>query len=374
MKNILITGGAGFIGSHLTTWLFELGHRIIILDKKYLIDNNLQYGSSGYLTYYYNKLDTEQKSLFSRNVIKLEFDLNSDNIEQLFPLTDIDLCIHLASVVGVNNVLNNTSPTYDSISINLKIYELVQQLKCNLIFASSSEIFGEHTEIHEKSFSVIPTLNSGRRGGYAAQKLVTEFLFAELPQSIQYTSIRFFNITGPGQEITSGMVIPLLIDKISKQEPIVLNKKMERIFTWINHDYIKLSILTIIDSFLVEPIDDMNDTDNTKNTKINVFDRQPINIGLTLDTHFKNLQSRSMFNLDFMLSIINSTINEIENKPPKPYDQSLITKQNKFYESEIHKRILKSSYNFNISDVEFNYKNYIKKLIQDIYLYNKSSI
>jgi hypothetical protein len=95
---------------------------------------------------------------------------------------------------------------------------------------------------------------------------------------------------------------------------------------------------------------------------------------LTLDTHFKNLQSRSMFNLDFMLSIINSTINEIENKPPKPYDQSLITKQNKFYESEIHKRILKSSYNFNISDVEFNYKNYIKKLIQDIYLYNKSSI
>jgi len=362
-KTILITGGSGFIGSHITSWLFELNYKIIIVDKFY---ENTAFGTSKYLIYYYNKLSALNKEKFEKNVIYISFNLGKEPIQNLIDslyernIISLDLCIHLASVVGVNNVLTGNTPTYDSLKINLDIYEFTARMAKSLLFASTSEIYGENTKIDNYSHANIPTINISNRGGYAAQKLASEFMFNELPDTINFKTIRFFNITGPGQELSSGMVIPKLINEISKNNAIIINKKMKRVFTWINHIDIKTNILTIINNLLLGMEDD---------TEVS------INIGLTLSTYFKE-PVKNILNLDTIVSVINDTINELENKPQKKYDTNKITKVTKFYAAEINKRLLYTN-DFdkeNNTTVDFNYKIYLKELVSEIYLYNKSLI
>lgn len=337
----IITGGLGFIGSNIVKWLFELKHKIYIFD----INN------SKFLEKYYNTLSKKEQELFNTNIIIKNKDIKNLNLEDCadIDLFDIDLIIHLASVVGVNNVIYNNYPTYDSLLININIMRIAKDYNIPVLFTSSSEIYNDNIEINNYSNIVIPNPKGHKRGGYAAQKIASEYMFKELDYN---TVIRFFNITGPGQEVKSGMVLPIFIEKIRNNLPIQINKKTERLFTNINHYLTK--------DFLIDII--LNQE---------IYNNDCINIGLS-ETITKRDDDINIKNLIFVVKCIIDVVNP-------NYDSKLIHYVDEIYNEEINKRIIKIPDNKILSRcfkneeylINIDYEIYLKELIKDINNYQE---
>lgn len=382
-RTILITGGAGFIGSHLTTWLFELGYHIIVLDKFYKTEG--KFGRSDYLKYYKQLLPKELQKDFIRRVQKIDFDLlnsDSNDFDKFYDNATrtqyIDLCIHLASEVGVSNILNNNKTTFNSLKINTNVFSFLEKFRIPVIFASTSEIFGENENIRNHTDSSISTPEQGRRGGYASQKLASEFMFTELPFS---AVVRFFNITGVGQEIESGMVLPNLVSKIQKEKEIVINNKATRIFSDIDSPAIKIPLLLIIRDMI-----EHSHRGQGKPFKDPIVNGKTINIGLSKDLHFREKEV-FLKKLHRVSEIIWSTLKKEKNW--SKYFESKITMKSNFYKHEINYRELRESndlifsiancFSYNDSSLyekEINYEHYLKNLIYKIasYQLTKKSI
>lgn len=356
-KTILITGGHGFIGSHITTWLFELGYKILIFDRY-----NPDFGHDGkskYLRYYYSHLSDKLKEKFNKRV---QF------LSELETNLEVHLLIHLASEVGVSNVTNNKFCTAESLRLNLRIFDYALARNIPVIFSSSSEIYGECTSIDDDTPSTIPVSSSGPRGGYAAQKLASEFMFMDLPK---FTGVRFFNITGAGQEVSSGMVLPKFIESIRKEKTIQVNRKAVRIFTNIDSFQIRDQIIGIIEE--------------TFNKLDNVFNNEIINIGLSFQhLGIENLlggMDTSPYYLCNIPKFIHSVI-----KNPKYWGnyKHHVCLQESFYSNEINKRLLKTTpeclYKWKwYRDTEeifqpINYEEYLKQLVCDINCYQQDKI
>ncbi len=354
-KTVLITGGHGFIGSHITTWLFELGYKVLVFDRY-----NPEFGHDGksrYLRYYYEHLSDKLKDKFDKRVLFLS---------ELETKLEVHLLIHLASEVGVSNVINNKFCTADSLRLNLRVFDYVLARNIPLIFSSSSEIYGDCTTIDDETPSSIPVCSTSLRGGYAAQKLASEFMFMDLPH---FTGVRFFNITGAGQEVSSGMVLPNFIEKIRKEKTIQVNKKAVRVFTNIDSVQIKDQIIGIIE----ESFDKID----------NLFNKKIINIGLSFQhlgiEDFAGGMDNSLYYLSNIPRFIHGTI-----KNPKYWNnyKHHVCYQDSFYSTEINKRLLKSSpdciykWKWYREDQEeifqpLNYEEYFKILICDINCYQQ---
>jgi nucleoside-diphosphate-sugar epimerase len=305
-KNILIIGGAGFIGSHITKWLLDLNYRVHIIDKEYnyMIGGDepkviTHYGRSRLLDNYNDK-----------NLIRYNIDLVKEKLPK-FKKHFFDCCIHLASPVGVNNILNQNTIA-DALTINLKVYNFIEKSKIPLVFASSSEVFGENGDIIDNSPISISNPLLSKRGGYASQKLVSEFLFRELP-NVQI--VRFFNITGIGHEPESGMVLPTLIHNVINNKPCIINPKIRRVFTNIESKYVKPELLKIIEC--------------SKNRENLIF-----NIGFTVTD--QNI-------CDNYLTEVLSKIIKICKKEDL-YSNLDMIKYTKVYKEEINKRMLKNMF------------------------------
>lgn len=188
--NILITGGFGFIGSHLSKKLSKLGHKITIWD---IVDD----------------INDTQFNDFQIIDLSSTIDLRKS----------YDLVYHLASPIGVKNIIENSNETLiKSLKINMNIHTLCSRYNIPIIYASSSEVFGSATINTDSDYS-IKKITDSPRWSYAASKVTGECLFhtANYPSSI----IRFFNVVGPGQ-ITDGMVIPTFIEACKKNENMYL--------------------------------------------------------------------------------------------------------------------------------------------------------
>lgn len=206
--HILITGGAGFIGSHLGETLIEEGHQVIAID-------NLSTGS-------YKNIEHLVKNK--------NFTFVFDTIENTMVLdrivSEVDLIYHLAAAVGVDLIVKDPVNVIRSNVLGTEIVlQTANRYRRKTVIASTSEIYGksENTPFKEDDDSILgPTIKN--RWSYACSKLIDEFsalaYFHEfhLPVII----VRFFNTVGPRQTGRYGMVIPRMIDQALKNQPITV--------------------------------------------------------------------------------------------------------------------------------------------------------
>jgi UDP-glucose 4-epimerase len=206
--NVLITGGAGFIGSHLCDLLISNGYRVTALD-------DLSTGSLDNIRH----LTDKSQFQFVRETI-----LNSQVLDQLS--SQADIIIHLAAAVGVKLIIENPVHT---ISTNILGTEAVlstaNRYGCKVMIASSSEVYGKGIRVpfsEDDDCLVGPT--SHNRWAYATSKTVDEFLGLAYYQqyNLPVVIMRFFNTVGPRQTGRYGMVVPRFIRQALQDEPLTV--------------------------------------------------------------------------------------------------------------------------------------------------------
>ena len=204
---ILITGGAGFIGSHLAeSWLRD-GHSVAVID-------DLSTGSLDNL-----KCIPHQE--------RLEFVKGSIITSRALPglVKDADVIYHLAAAVGVELVVHAPIHTIETnVSGTARILKLADKFGGKRIFiASTSEVYGKSASVpfHETDDLIIgPSTHS--RWSYACSKLIDEFLLMAYHKSkdLPGTVTRFFNTVGPRQTGRYGMVIPRFVSAALQGKPL----------------------------------------------------------------------------------------------------------------------------------------------------------
>jgi len=202
----LITGGAGFIGSHLAERLLKQGERVVLLD-------NLSTGSMENI-----------RHLKGSN--HLEYHLDGIENRQLLAelVDDADVIIHLAAAVGVKLIVESPVRTIET---NVNGTQLILEAACKkkklLLIASTSEVYGKNTQVpfHEDADLVLGPTTKGR-WSYAASKALDEFLALSYWKEKKQPVIvaRFFNTVGPRQTGRYGMVLPNFVKRAIDQAPI----------------------------------------------------------------------------------------------------------------------------------------------------------
>ena len=200
----LITGGAGFIGSHLAKELIAGGDQVVVFD-------NLSTGSSSNLSQIKDKIEFQQGNI-----------LDKAAIDKL--VSESDYVVHLAAALGVFNIVNKP---LESLKTNLQGSEVVLEA-CDkhrkpVLLASTSEIYGKNDKVplNEEDDRIIGhPLKS--RWSYSEAKAVDESLayFYYLENKLPIRIVRFFNTVGPRQVGHYGMVVPRFVSAALKNEPL----------------------------------------------------------------------------------------------------------------------------------------------------------
>lgn len=209
---VVITGGAGFIGSHLAEAYLDRGDEVCVID-------DLSTGSLENLRHLQENLEKNAR---------LHLEINSILSRKLLRnlIAECDQVIHLAAAVGVQYVLDNPLST---ITTNVRgtetVLELCQQFHKKVLIASTSEVYGKclHGPLHEDDDCMYgSSLKS--RWGYAASKLINEFSALAYHRSLQLpvVIVRFFNTVGPRQSGRYGMVVPRFVEQAIKRQPMTV--------------------------------------------------------------------------------------------------------------------------------------------------------
>ena len=202
----LITGGAGFIGSHLAERLLEEGQRVVLLD-------NLSTGSMENIRHL-------------KASDRLEYHLDGiENRQLLAELVDeADVIIHFAAAVGVKLIVESPVRTIETnVNGTQLVLEAASKKKKLVLLASTSEVYGKNTHVpfREDADLVLGPTTKGR-WSYAASKALDEFLalsyWKEKKQPIIVA--RFFNTVGPRQTGRYGMVLPNFVRRALHNSPI----------------------------------------------------------------------------------------------------------------------------------------------------------
>lgn len=204
MSRVLITGGAGFIGSNLTEYLIDHNEEVVIID-------NFTTGKK------------ENIKAFRNEIIVYEGDIRDEALIEK-SLQDIDAVVHLAAIPSVIESVNNPRKVSDNnIMGTVALFDVIAK-KSNvkkIIQASSSAIYGDIKEI-----PIIESVGYNPLSPYAIDKVVQE-LFANFyseTYGIDIVSLRFFNVFGPKQDPKSiyAGVIPIFINKLANNESPVI--------------------------------------------------------------------------------------------------------------------------------------------------------
>jgi UDP-glucose 4-epimerase len=203
---VFITGGAGFIGSHLCDVLLADNHKVVILD-------NLSTGSKANIAHIADKIEIHQGDIRDASLV--------EKLTQ-----DADLVLHMAAALGVNTILENP---IESVSTNFTGSEVVLQAatKFNkrIIIASTSEIYGKNPNqpLKEADDRVVGTPQKIRwtySDAKALEEAIAHALF--LTKQLKVTTIRLFNTVGPRQTGRYGMVVPRFVQAAKANQPITI--------------------------------------------------------------------------------------------------------------------------------------------------------
>ncbi len=206
-QRILVTGGAGFIGSHLVERLLDEGNTVHVVD-------DLSTGRLNNL-----KAVREHPNLHLVVDTVLNYTMLKDVASQ------VDRVVHLAAAVGVKKIMERPVET---ITTNVRgteiVLDLCQEFELPLYLASTSEIYGKAGEqLHEDNDRVMGSVRH-RRWAYACTKVMDEFLALAYHHEYGLPVVigRFFNTVGPRQTGEWGMVVPTFVEQALRNEPITV--------------------------------------------------------------------------------------------------------------------------------------------------------
>jgi len=228
----LITGGAGFIGSHLVEKLIIRGDEVVIFD-------NLSTGSAVNLSGIQKKVTVQEGNI-----------LDKVEIDKL--ISESDYVVHLAAALGVFNIVNKP---LESLKTNLQGSEIVleacDKYRKPVLVASTSEIYGKNDKVplNEEDDRIIGhPLKS--RWSYSEAKAVDESLayFYYLENKLPIRIVRFFNTVGPRQVGHYGMVVPRFVNAALKNEPLSVYGSGDQIRCFCHVDDAVRALLLVMDS------------------------------------------------------------------------------------------------------------------------------
>jgi len=205
---ILVTGGAGFIGSHLVERLLKDNHEVVIFDTfETGSEINIQNISSN------SKLSIVNGSILDKTLL-------------LEVSKDVDYIFHLAAAVGVLNIVRAPLKSlYTNIRGTENVLEIADQFAIPVFLASSSEVYGKNnsTELVEESDRLLGPTNI-LRWSYSQAKAIDESLALayKFETKLPVRIARFFNTVGPRQSGEYGMVIPRFISAALSNKPITI--------------------------------------------------------------------------------------------------------------------------------------------------------
>ncbi len=202
---VLVTGGAGFIGSHLCEHLLQLGHEVFVLDDL----STGRYENIEHLSGLTCVIDSTRNQEIVRDLVR-----------------DVHVVYHLAATVGVQLVVDHP---IDTILNNVRGTETLLEETCRyrrpLLITSSSEIYGKSlNEVFAEDDDRVMGSTSLTRWGYAASKAIDEFLALAYWREKRHpvVVVRLFNIVGPRQTGRYGMVIPRFVRQALKGDPLTV--------------------------------------------------------------------------------------------------------------------------------------------------------
>jgi UDP-glucose 4-epimerase len=236
--HVLITGGAGFIGSHLADFYLSKGHQVTVLD-------NLSTGS----------LANIKNILPDINFVKGDI-RDFDTVNAL--MLRCDLVLHMAAYLGVKNIMENTLESIDSnfmgSEVVLKSATMHQK---RVILASTSEIYGKNGQqpLHEESDRVVGAPQM-IRWTYSDSKALEEASAYVMHKrfGLPVTTARFFNTVGPRQTGQYGMVIPRFVQAALSHEDLYVygDGTQSRVFCHVNDVVRAVSMLAENDQAIGE--------------------------------------------------------------------------------------------------------------------------
>ena len=213
---VLVTGGAGFIGSHLTDSLILSNDEITVVD-------NFSTGNINNLDHAKSKINIIDGDIRDQNLIERT-------------VSEVDLVFHMAAALGVSNILNST---IDSISVNITGSDVVLKAAAKydkrIVIASTSEIYGKNDKqpLSETDDRVIGSPQK-IRWSYSDAKAIEEATATVLYQTrgLGVTTIRLFNTVGPRQKGQYGMVVPRFVQNALTEQPLNIygDGKQTRVF------------------------------------------------------------------------------------------------------------------------------------------------
>jgi UDP-glucose 4-epimerase len=218
---VLITGGAGFVGSHLAEALLERGDDVCVLD-------NLSTGSID------NIAHLKSHARFSYTIDSVE---NEPLLAELIDRADV--VVHLAAAVGVKLIVEQPVHTIETnVHGTEVVLKLANRKKKLVMIASTSEVYGKSTTVpfgEDADLVLGPT--SKHRWAYACSKLIDEFLALAYwkERKLPVIIVRLFNTVGPRQTGQYGMVIPSFVRQALAGEPITVfgDGTQSRSFTYV---------------------------------------------------------------------------------------------------------------------------------------------
>ena len=206
---ILVTGGAGFIGSHLAERLIRRGDHVSVLDDL----------STGSLENIEHVMDSGRLDFHVGNI------LDRSAVEEL--VDQADMVVHLAAALGVKLILEKP---VECIETNVGGTQIVLEAAARdrkpVLVASTSEVYGKSSKIpfcEDDDVMLGPTRKS--RWSYAASKMLDEFLALSYweERSLPTMVVRFFNTVGPRQSARYGMVLPTFVQQALEDAPITIH-------------------------------------------------------------------------------------------------------------------------------------------------------
>ena len=291
--NIFVTGGAGFIGSYLTTSLLQSGHSVTIYDS--LV----------------NSSQDNAKRLEKLNANFINGDITDfENVSK--SIMDFDICIHLAAQIDVSKSIKDKNyNNLVNISGTKNVLNACVKHNVDVIAASTAAVYEDSNEILSESSSLKPS------SPYGESKLVMEQLLGDFSKShgINCINLRMFNVYGKGQNVNYAGVITRFLENIKNEDDLTIFGDGESTRDFVSvHDVVDCIILSM--------------------KKIKGKHGQSYNVASGTSTKIKDLAR-------IMISISNKNNIEISHILPKPGDivnshaNILLTKETFDYSPQI---------------------------------------
>lgn len=207
-KSVLVTGGSGFIGSHLSEALLDAGYRVTTID-------NLSTGRQGNISH-----------LIDRPGFQFVIDSITNEVVMDRLVSECDVIFHMAAAVGVQLIVSDPVRVIETNVLGTHaVLKAANRYRRKVLIASTSEIYGKNTQVpfsEEDDRLLGPTTKS--RWSYSTSKAVDEFLGLAYHQQMELPVVifRLFNTVGPKQSGQYGMVVPRFAQQALRGERLTV--------------------------------------------------------------------------------------------------------------------------------------------------------